>query len=240
MRTKFNPDYAVHVGQFIKKALDAYDMKQAELAEKIDVPKSVINEIIKGKRNINAAFALKLEPVFEMPADYWMSLQTQFDIAVARAGTTILEDNDEEIEIGNKSVLDIAHWFINKAKSTATGICDYLTQLKLQKLLYFAQAISLKEHNRTLFSEPILRWDYGPVVGSIYREYKDFCDKPIVDAPTVNLDKTTERILELTYKKYGIYTANYLVTLTHNEKSWKDAEKNEVLSPLVIKQTYTG
>lgn len=240
MKTKFNPNYAVHVGQFLKKALTSYDMRQADLAERIGVQKSVVNEIIKGKRNVNASFALKLEPVFGMPASYWLELQNQFDIAVAKEGTTIITDNEEEIEIGNESVLDIAYWFINKAKSTSTDICDYLTQLKLQKLLYFAQAISLKERNKTLFSEPILRWDYGPVVRSIYKKYKDFCDKPIMEAPCANFDKATERILELTYKKYGIYTANYLVQLTHNEKAWQDTEKNKALSPLVIKQTYVG
>lgn len=240
MMTKFNPNYAVHVGQFIKKALVAYNMNQADLAERIGVQRSFINEIIKGKRNINATLALKLEPVFDMPASYWLELQNQFDIAVAKARTTILEDNNEAIEIGDKSVLDLAYWFINKAKSTATGICDYITQLKLQKLLYFAQAISLKEYNKTLFSDPILRWDYGLVVASVYKEYKDFYDKPITDAPPVSFDKTTERILEITYKKYGIYTANYLVTLTHNEKAWKDTEQNGILSPLIIKQTYIG
>ena len=49
MTNKFNPDYAIHVGQFLKNALNAYDMKQADLAEKIGVPKSIVNEIIKGK-----------------------------------------------------------------------------------------------------------------------------------------------------------------------------------------------
>ena len=240
MMNKFNPDYAIHVGQFLKNALDAYDMKQAELAEKIGVSKSIVNEIIKGKRNINAAFALKLEPIFDMPASYWMDLQTQFDIAVAKAGTTILEENDEDIEIGDKSAIDIAHWFINKAKDVASGVCDLLTQLKLQKLLFFAQAISLKQNNRTLFSEQILRWDYGPVVNSVYQEYKEWGENPITEAPSVSFDKATERILEITYRRYGIYTAGHLVDLTHNEKSWKDAEKNEELSPLVIKQTYMG
>lgn len=239
MRTEFIPDYAIHVGQFIKKALDAYGMKQADLSEKTGIPKSVINEIVKGKRNINVAIALKLEPVFEMPADYWMSLQSQFDIAVARAGTTIFEESSE-IEIGNKSAIDIAHWFINRAKQNATEDSDYITQLKLQKLLFFAQAESLKVNNKTLFNEPMLHWDYGPVVRSVYDEYKDFNKKPIVDAPSVTFDKETERILERTYAKYGIYTAIYLMELTHNEKSWKDSEKNKALSPLAIKQTYIG
>ena len=118
MMNKFNPNYAIHVGQFLKNALEACDLKQADLAQQIDVPKSVINEIIKGKRNMNATLAVKLEPIFGMPAKYWMDLQSQFDIAVAKAGTTILEDDkDEEIQIGNKSALDIAHWFINKANS---------------------------------------------------------------------------------------------------------------------------
>ena len=240
MMNKFNPDYAIHVGQFLKNALDAYDMKQAELAEKIGVSKSIVNEIIKGKRNINASFALKLEPIFDMPASYWMGLQNQFDIVIAKAGASILEENDEDIEIGDKSAIDIAHWFINKAKNMASGKYDCLTQLKLQKLLFFAQAISLKQNNRTLFSEHILRWEYGPVVNSVYQAYKEWGENPITEAPAVSFDKATERILEITYRKYGIYTAGHLVDLTHNEKSWKDAEKNEVLSPLVIKQTYMG
>lgn len=44
--------------------------------------------------------------------------------------------------------------------------------LKLQKILYFLQARSLVEENRTLFNENIRKWRYGPTVPSVYREYK--------------------------------------------------------------------
>ena len=142
--------------------------------------------------------------------------------------------------IGDNKAIDVAYWFIDKAIEDAHEESDYITPLKLQKLLYFAQAISLKTNNRTIFREPIKCWDYGPVVEEVYKQFGNYHKNPIKERKEVSFDKTTEKVLEETYKKYGIYTAGYLVNLTHNEKVWKDAEKNQVLSPIVIRNTYTG
>ena len=54
--------------------------------------------------------------------------------------------------------------------------CDHYNQtisnLKLQKILYFVQAEFLVEENRRCFFEEIEAWDYGPVVPNVYRKYK--------------------------------------------------------------------
>ena len=239
METNYTFDYAIHPGEFLKRALDNIGMKQSELAAKTGISKTIVNEIIKGKRSLNADFAVAIEPIFGMPASYWLGLQNDFDIATAKAGNTII-DEEADIIISNNKAVDVAYWFINRAAKDAQEDSDYITQLKLQKLLFYAQAISLKKNNRTIFQEPIKCWDYGPVVESVWKQFGSYHKKPIKEGKDVVFDKATEKILEDTYKKYGIYTAGYLVRLTHNEKVWADAEKNQTLSPVVIRNTYKG
>ena len=49
MAIEYRPNYAVHVGKFLKDALAAHNMKQNELSEKTGISKTIINEIINGK-----------------------------------------------------------------------------------------------------------------------------------------------------------------------------------------------
>lgn len=51
--------------------------------------------------------------------------------------------------------------------------------MKLQKLVYFAHGWNLGLYNAPLFGEPVQAWRYGPVVYSVYREFRDFQDRPI-------------------------------------------------------------
>ena len=48
-----------------------------------------------------------------------------------------------------------------------------ITNLKLQKVLYFVQAYYLAKLNRPLFPDNIEAWEYGPVIPSVYRKYKE-------------------------------------------------------------------
>lgn len=57
---------------------------------------------------------------------------------------------------------------------------DFITNLKLNKLLYYAQGAYLARTGRPLFNEQIEAWAYGPVVPSIYRKYKVCGKNPIV------------------------------------------------------------
>ena len=80
MAIEYRPNYAVHVGKFLKDALAAHNMKQNELSEKTGISKTIINEIINGKRGINANIAVLLEPVFGLPANFWLGIQNEYDI----------------------------------------------------------------------------------------------------------------------------------------------------------------
>ena len=79
------PFKATHPGVLIKDELDAIpDLKQKDLAKELGVKASFLNEIIKGKRPVTADLAILLEKVLEIPADYWMRFQSQYEIDKAR------------------------------------------------------------------------------------------------------------------------------------------------------------
>jgi len=68
-------------GRILKEEfLDGFNLTQAELSERTGIPRSTVNEIIKGKRPINAETALALGIFFGTSAQFWLNLQTQFDI----------------------------------------------------------------------------------------------------------------------------------------------------------------
>ena len=81
-----------------------------------------------------------------------------------------------------------------------------LDHLKLQKLLYFAQALSLVRNNKPIFSDSILAWDHGPVVSSVYDTYKNNGKKHIVCEEkymnTVKLSVEDIRVLEDTLETF--------------------------------------
>jgi uncharacterized phage-associated protein len=63
--------------------------------------------------------------------------------------------------------------FLSSKKVIDEGVSEGVTPLKLQKLLYFAQAASLALYDKKLFNENIEAWKYGPVVSVIYGAYKN-------------------------------------------------------------------
>ncbi len=101
---------------------------------------------------------------------------------------------------------------------------DPVSNLKLQKLLYYAQAWHLAIHDEPLFRDPIQAWVHGPVVPSVYQHYKDWAWKPIEDTPAIPvLDQRTNEHLEEVMGTYGTMTAYGLELLTHEEAPWRNA-----------------
>lgn len=101
---------------------------------------------------------------------------------------------------------------------------DPISNLKLQKLLYYAQAWWLAIEDNPLFDEPIEAWVHGPVVPSEYHRFKGWAWKPIEDNPGMpELSATVRLHLEDVMGVYGVMTAYQLELLTHEEDPWKHA-----------------
>lgn len=112
--------------------------------------------------------------------------------------------------------LDIANFFIQLACDLQDNSMD---NLKVNKMVYYAQAWSVIRNNRTLFDEEIQAWDYGPVVPSVYRTYKSCGRNPIAEPQeTFDERRLSSEDLELlidVYRAYGKYTGKTLIDMTH-------------------------
>lgn len=117
------------------------------------------------------------------------------------------------------SALDIAAWFLNEIDRKAG---DSLTNLKLQKLIYYAQAWSVALLDRPLFEEEIEAWAHGPVVDVVYQEYKQYRYGTIPPSRRKPRFTPQERVvLEDVLTVYGEHSAKFLEDLTHSEGPWE-------------------
>ncbi len=125
--------------------------------------------------------------------------------------------------------IDIANWFIVKANSEKLDgqISEGISNLKLQKILYFAQAAHLALYSKKpLFEDEICAWKLGPVVESIYHQFKSANNNPIAK-PTSNdyqkIDQEKIAFLDNVWSIFGKFSAARLVQLSHEHKPWIDA-----------------
>jgi addiction module HigA family antidote len=82
---------AIHPGEHLAEELDALTMSAAELARRLKVPTNRVTEILNGQRAITGDTALRLAHFFGMSAEFWLNLQTLYDLrlADAKAGKAI-------------------------------------------------------------------------------------------------------------------------------------------------------
>lgn len=112
---------------------------------------------------------------------------------------------------------DIANYYIWRA-NTDEEFGVNITNLKLQKLLYYAQGFSLAWRGHPLFDEPIEAWAHGPVVRSVYFAHNGGRAAPLptpADFDPDAIDAETRELLEEVYSVYGQYSAWGLRNLTH-------------------------
>lgn len=113
------------------------------------------------------------------------------------------------------------------------GVHDgYLTQLQLQKLLYYVQGITATIFGNKAFRDDICAWSYGPVVSDVYKEYKVYGSNPISSSSLKhpNVSDGLQKVIDLVVSSYGNFTASYLIRLSHEEEPWKSTEINDVIS----------
>jgi antitoxin HigA-1 len=75
---------AIHPGEHLAEELDVLGMSAAELARKLDVPTNRITAILNGQRSITGDTALRLAHYFGTSAEFWLNLQTTYELRLAR------------------------------------------------------------------------------------------------------------------------------------------------------------
>ena len=75
---------AIHPGEHLQEELEALQMSAAELARKIRVPANRVTQILNSRRDISADTALRLGHFFGTTAQFWLNLQSLYDLRVAQ------------------------------------------------------------------------------------------------------------------------------------------------------------
>jgi uncharacterized phage-associated protein len=139
------------------------------------------------------------------------------------------------------TVSDVAKYILEARGETSA--------LKLQKLLYYAQAWTLAWDDAPLFKEKIEAWANGPVIPALYQKHKGrFSLKPSdIVGDSSKITKSQQANIDNVLSYYGDKTPQWLSDLTHMEAPWletraeanlKDGERGNAVIPLERMQNY--
>ena len=81
------PRLAIHPGEHLAEELGAMKMSAAELARRLKVPTNRVTEILNGQRAITGDTALRLAHFFGTSAEFWLNLQSVYELRLAEAKT---------------------------------------------------------------------------------------------------------------------------------------------------------
>lgn len=118
------------------------------------------------------------------------------------------------------SINEVADWFIWRSHEVG----DPITNLKLQKLVYYAQAWHLALTGEKLFDDEFQAWVHGPVNSSLYQRFKAYRWHPLaedINPPALPAEVVAH--LEEVMVAYGGHSAWDLERLTHTEAPWLKA-----------------
>lgn len=156
------------------------------------------------------------------------------------------------------NVMDVARFIVNYSIEIGRPVSN----LKLQKLLYFVQITFINQLGVPCFAESITHWRHGPVVENVYQKYKSYGSDNIVDrelnyfsfefdvsSMTFNAvqNQYNENIFEFrdiiiiksVIEKYKDMSPWAMVDLTHEEKPWQETNRNEEITIDMIKRFYS-
>ncbi|MDR2526260.1 MAG: DUF4065 domain-containing protein [Rickettsiales bacterium] len=121
-----------------------------------------------------------------------------------------------------------------------------LSNLKLQKILYYLQGHFLANFDKPLFNDKIEAWQLGPVIPSVYEKYKDYGKKSMsADNLKFDISNLTEQervFIKDIFNIYNNFSAGRLVELTHDDEPYKKVFKgiytNNEMTQESIKDTF--
>lgn len=207
------------VDRIMKLSNDPDNMHYLLMQNKGNVDKKLFNRLLK---RIEELQTLKKHLLINM---------NELDLSLKFKEETSIVVAENIIKVYNKKV--------DKLVKEYDILPEYITNLKLQKLLYYVQAVSLKAYGRKAYPEKILAWSYGPIVNEVYQKYKKNHAEEITVKETVHsVSPGLMNIIENVIDTYGSFDANKLINFTHEEEPWKNTKVNNEIDIQLIKSYF--
>ena len=138
------------------------------------------------------------------------------------------------------NALSIANYIVNNWSDKIE-----ITNLKLNKLVYYSYVESLRKLGRPLFDDAIEAWQYGPVEPVVYQAFSSYGRNPIqATSGPAELDAASKQIVHCVMRKLGSLSAFDLVTMSHKpDGAWASvysSEKDNAITPEAILASADG
>ena len=198
-------------------------------------PNNMYFLLLKNKNNItDSLYKSTLNKVQEL-----MTLKRHELIDINAFDKKLLSFKEENAIDVAENIIKIYNENVDKLVKEYNIVPEYITNLILQKLLYYVQAISLQVFKKIAFKEKIMAWSYGPVVNEVYQKYKENHSNEIkIDGKVKKISSGLEKVINEVIDSYGSMEANKLIDFTHEEEPWKNTEINKEIKTDIIKEYF--
>lgn len=139
------------------------------------------------------------------------------------------------------SAMAVANFIID----TCSKMKDPVSNLRLQKLLYFVWVDYYRETGQKLFYDSMYAWQLGPVVPEVYYEYCTYGGRPIYFYCESEIEQKDEEILKSIVEKYRLVPVSELVERTHKPgTAWYQiydggkGNKKKIPQELILKKEF--
>lgn len=129
--------------------------------------------------------------------------------------------------------LQIAQYIINHEFENSRPVSN----LRLQKLLYYVQLYFLMCTGQPCFSDRVEAWDFGPVVPNVYHQYKRFGSmiiQEVNDQAENGLDTDDRQLIDQMLDKCSYKTTRELVEISHQQSPWRKAYNNPLSNEITM------
>ena len=207
----------------IKKILEKYNVEKRPLSKLLGFGELTITRYIDGQ----LPSAKYSDILFEVLRDeqkmkeYIEANKEEVSTVAVNKVIRAIEKCETEKKYDN-SAEKIALYIISSGRE--------ITNLLLQKVLYYVKAISEIFEGESIILEPCEAWKFGPVFPSVYEKYREYGKQEIeinLSKEYVNelLSEKEKQVTDYVMNTFGIYNAWFLKDLTHLEEPWIAARK---------------
>lgn len=175
---------------------------------------------------VNALKKLKYHKIAQFNINDYISLKFETESINNVTNQLIIEYNTQIDNVSKKYGIE-----------DNCEVAEYITPLKLQKLLYYIQGMALRIYGKPAFLNNISVWQYGPVIEEVYQQYKG---RSPISTPKTDYEVCDglKKVIELVVSSYGKIEAESLIDLTHDEDPWIKSKNNGIISIDVIKEYF--
>ena len=205
----------------VKQILEKYNIDKRPLSKLLGFGELTITRYIDGQLPSKKYSDILKEILLNEQAMKKIVEENQSEVSnVAISKVQRAIENCEDEKKVNTSAERIALYIISSGRE--------ITNLLLQKVLYYVKAISELFDGESIILEPCEAWKFGPVFPVVYEKYRNYGKQEIeinLSKEYVNnlLSEKEKEITDYVLSTFGIYNAWFLKDLTHAEEPWIEA-----------------